>query len=231
MMDRILPIFPLPLVQFPGALTTLHIFEAKYQQMLKDIMAGDKMFGVIFSDSDDSDTESINNYVGNSGCAVEVVLVQGLPDGRSNILCLGQQRFKLLNIIGGDQYISASVEFFDDEPTFDDLDYLIAPAKKLFQRVLTANRKLNDDIDNIAGAEGGEGDLPELPDDPQIFSFIVAAYLDIPPEEKQPLLDITDTKQRLKAVNEILEKAADEYEQRSFVHGIAKQNGHAGKLK
>ena len=40
--NRVIPIFPLPLVQFPGAVTPLHIFEPRYRQMTRDALADDR---------------------------------------------------------------------------------------------------------------------------------------------------------------------------------------------
>jgi hypothetical protein len=57
MMKRVIPIFPLPIVQFPGALTPLHIFEPRYRQMLKDVMGGDRIFGIIYR-SNETTSES-----------------------------------------------------------------------------------------------------------------------------------------------------------------------------
>src|SRR3989449_1162245 len=45
-MPRELPIFPLPIVLFPGAPQPLHIFEPRYRQLLQDCLAGDRRFGI-----------------------------------------------------------------------------------------------------------------------------------------------------------------------------------------
>ena len=45
---RILPLFPLPVVQFPGAITPLHIFENRYRKLLSDVLNTDKMFGIVY---------------------------------------------------------------------------------------------------------------------------------------------------------------------------------------
>ena len=49
MRPRELPIFPLPLVLFPGAPQPLHIFKPSYRQMLADCETGDHTFGVLFA--------------------------------------------------------------------------------------------------------------------------------------------------------------------------------------
>jgi ATP-dependent Lon protease len=191
--------------------------------MLKDVMDHDKTFGIIYR-NDETMLESERPALGSVGCTVEVAVVQGLPDGRSNILCVGGTRYRLLSYIEGEQYQQAEVELFEDEPTFEDLSVETARAKELFHRVLVASRKLKDESDREAN------EVPDLPDDAQALSFVVTAYLDIEAAEKQKLLELTDTSERLRAVNEILEKLATDYERRAVVHQVARKNGHGGKL-
>ncbi|MBO0798242.1 MAG: LON peptidase substrate-binding domain-containing protein [Blastocatellia bacterium] len=221
---RVIPIFPLAHVQFPGALTPLHIFEQRYRKLLKDVMESDKIFGISYRDEEGS-FEGDRLPLGSVGCTVEVAVVQGLPDGRSNILCVGEKRYRLLSYVEGEPYLRAEVELFDDDPVFEDLSGKAAHAKDLFQRWLIANRQLRDD------SERESADVPELPDDAQALSFIVPAYLekDLEAKAKQRLLEMTDTAARLRLVTEILEKLTSEYEKRAAVHQVAKTNGHFGK--
>lgn len=221
-MPKVIPIFPLSLVQFPGAVTPLHIFEPRYRKMLQDVMAGDKTFGIIYRNDDVLlETEAIP--LGSVGCTVEVALSQGLPDGRSNILCVGVARYRLLAYVDGQPYQQAEVEFFEDELSFDDLSNDAARAKELFQRLLKASRQLKDENDRV-------NDAPDLPDDPQALSFVITAYLDMENSEKQDLLELTDTGERLRQVSKTLAELADKYERRATAHHVSKHNGHGGKL-
>ncbi len=225
--NRIIPIFPLPVVQFPTAITPLQIFEPRYRKMLKDVMEKDKTFGIIYRPSIEDDLPRIDSELvplGSIGCTVEVAVVQELPDGRSNILCVGGSRFRLLQYIEGEQYLQAEVDFFEDEVTFDDLSVETDRAKKAFNRLLVANRKIKED------REIEEDEIPDLPDDPQSLSFIVTAYLEIKPSEKQELLEMINTGERLREVTAVIENLASEYENRAVIHNIAKHNGHGGKL-
>lgn len=221
--NRVIPIFPLPLVQFPGAITPLHIFEPRYRKMLKDVMERDKTFGIIYR-NDQILLESEPVPTGSIGCTIEVAVMQELPDGRSNILCIGGARYRLVNYVEGELYLQAEVEFFDDEISFDDLSADVDRAKALFVRVLTASRKLK------GNSERDDEQMPELPDDPQSLSFIIAAYLDIETSDKQQLLEMTNSVDRLRDVNEILKDLAEEYEKRAITHQLSKKNGHAGKM-
>ena len=218
----------MPVVQFPNAITPLHIFEPRYCKMLKDVMEKDKTFGVIYRPSAEEGglTPAPDRVpLGSVGCAVEVAVVQELPDGRSNILCVGGARFRLLQYIEGEQYLQAEVDFFEDEPTFEDLSVEAERAKTAFNRLLAANRKIKED------REMEEDEVPDLPNDPQALSFIVTAYLDIELSEKQELLEMIDTGERLREVARVIENLAGEYEKRAIAHHIAKKNGHGGKLR
>jgi Lon protease-like protein len=224
---RVIPIFPLPVVQFPNAITPLHIFEPRYRKMLKDVMEKDKTFGIIYRPSiEEGALTPISDRVplGSVGCAVEVAVVQEMPDGRSNILCVGGARFRLLQYLEGEQYLQAEVDFFDDEPTFEDLTVEAERAKSAFNRLLAANRKIKEE------RELEDDEAPDLPNEPQALSFIVTAYLDIEPSEKQELLEMIDTGERLREVARVIENLASDYEKRAIIHHVAKKNGHGGKL-
>jgi len=220
---RVIPIFPLPLVQFPGAITPLHIFEPRYRKMLKDVMAADKSFGIIYH-NEEAALESEKLPLGSVGCLVEVAVQQELPDGRSNILCVGVSRYSLVSYVEGELYLQAEIEPFDDNITFDDLSEEVESAKKLFEKLSAAIRKLKGE------AGQGEEEMPDLPDDPQALSFIVAAYLDIEASDKQDLLEMSDTGRRLREINRILGDLADDYEKRVISHQLSKNNGHAGRM-
>ena len=88
---RELPVFPLPLVLFPGVPLPLHIFEERYRRMLADVRASNNLFGLSYFVPDAVAEE--RPPAGHVGCATEVVEVQSLPDGRSNILTVGVARY------------------------------------------------------------------------------------------------------------------------------------------
>src|SRR5215216_1179354 len=89
---RELPIFPLPLVLFPGVPLPLHIFEERYRRMLVDVTSSHRLFGLPFMSEDAPGGRPPDGHVGS---VAEVVEVQPLPDGRSNILTVGVVRYRL----------------------------------------------------------------------------------------------------------------------------------------
>lgn len=216
----VIPIFPLTIVQFPGVITPLHIFEPRYRQLLKDILPGSKTFGIVFPGEGKEDDVP---EVGRVGCTVEVIAHEEQADGRSNILCAGQDRFRILQLVEGAPYYQAEVEIFEDDLAFDSLTDITERAKELFLRIIAAGKKLRD----LSDAE--ERETPDLPEDAVALSFIIAASLDVELEEKQLWLEMTSTNRRLSILSNNLKELVETYELRAKVHKIARTNGHGGK--
>ncbi|MBC8032265.1 MAG: LON peptidase substrate-binding domain-containing protein [Pyrinomonadaceae bacterium] len=214
-----LPLFPLPMVLFPGVPLPLHIFEQRYRQMLDDIRNTNNLFGLSYlEDASENDIPP----AGHVGCVAEVTETQTLPDGRSNILTVGVIRYRIESYVErDDEYLVARVSFFEDEP--EDSDALNASAQEVagsFTRIARAVRKINDERAN----------LPDISDtEPQRLSFLVAAAVELDTNAKQLLLEIRSTSERLDRLREILSLVVDNYEERARVHELAKGNGHSGK--
>jgi Lon protease-like protein len=217
---RELPVFPLPLVLFPDAPLPLHIFEERYRRMLADVRASNNLFGLSYfvPDSELADRPP----VGHIGCATEVIEVQPLPDGRSNILTMGVARYRIAEYVErGEPYLVARVEFFvDEEEDAGIVGRRAEEVAELFMRIARAMRTAN--------AE--RGTLPELPqDDPERLSFLVAAVVEMDAETKQRLLETRSTSERLRRLHTMLAQAVSAYEERARTHELARGNGHAGK--
>lgn len=225
-MDRVrgvreLPLFPLPVVLFPGVPLPLHIFEPRYRQMLADIRARDNLFGLSYFDAS-AFVERETPPAGHIGCAAEVTEVEPLADGRFNIVTVGLIRYRVEAYVDhGDPYLLGEVSFFEDEA--EDQGLLERRAKDvtdIFLRIARAVRILNDE----------RAALPELPEtEPERLSFLVTAAVDLDIEVKQELLELRSTAERLKRLHDLLGGVVKGYEERARVHAIAKGNGHTGK--
>jgi Lon protease-like protein len=217
---RELPLFPLPLVLFPGVPLPLHIFEPRYRQMLADIRVHDQLFGLSFFDATESQEES--PPVGHIGCVAEVTEIQPMPDGRSNILTIGLIRYRLEAYVEhGDPYLVGRVSFFEDEEEDTEvLDERAEEVSTLFMRIARAVRIINDERSSLP-------DLP--PTEPERLSFLVAAAMELDTSVKLELLELRSTVERLKRLRDLLTRAVTGYEERARLHGISKGNGHGGK--
>lgn len=215
-----MPLFPLPVVLFPGVPLPLHIFEPRYRQMLEDISSGNRLFGLSYFDSSASDKEV--PPAGHIGCVAEVSEVQSLPDGRSNVLSIGLIRYHVERYIErGDPYLVAEVSFFEDEEEEDEtVSERTREVADNFTRIARAVRILNDE----------RATLPDISDtEPQRLSFLVAAAMEIDAEVKQEMLELRSTSERLRRLRDMLIRAVGGYEERARVHELAKGNGHSGR--
>jgi Lon protease-like protein len=211
---RLLPLFPLPLVLFPRAPLPLHIFEPRYRQMLADCLQRDGQFGIIRRPEGTAERDIAPGTV---GCLARVESAQELPDGRSNILVLGGDRFRFVRLVpDAAPYYVGEITSYDDEaePTT-----LLAPLadqlRGLFQRVGQSARTIADDA----------SPLPDLPDEPADVSFAVAQYIDLDLEVKQELLASRSAAARLRQLTSLLDEIAGRIEQRAARHTRARGNG------
>lgn len=217
---RELPVFPLPVVLFPGVPLPLHIFEPRYRKMLSDIKVGNNFFGLSYFDASNAVTDF--PPAGHIGCVAEVTETQLLPDGRSNILTIGLIRYRVEDYVEhGDPYLVARVNFFEDqEESGELLTQSSRSVAETFARIARAVRIINDE----------RASLPDISDtEPQRLSFLVAAAMEIDAELKQELLELESTSERLRRLSDMLGRAVSSYEERARVHELAKRNGHSGK--
>jgi len=217
---RELPLFPLPIVLFPGVPLPLHIFEPRYREMLSDIRAGGNLFGLSYFDAGAATTDL--PLAGHIGCVAEVTETQSLPDGRSNIMTLGLVRYRLESYIErGDPYLVGRVSYFEDDEA--DSEALLEKTHQvagMFMRIARAVRAINDERAN----------LPDISDtEPQRLSFLVAAAMEMESDAKLEMLELRSTSERLERLRDMLEQALPGYEERARVHSIAKGNGHTGR--
>jgi Lon protease-like protein len=212
---RRIPLFPLPLVLFPGAPLPLHVFEPRYRRLLADCVAGDGRFGIVFRPEGVPERELPPGHV---GCVARVESSEALPDGRSNILVVGERRFAIERMIVGEaEYHEAMVSDFDDE---ESVGASLAPraerVRDLFRRVGRAARTLADERES----------LPDLPDEPGPLSFAVASLIDLAAPRRQRLLASRSPAWRLRELEQILGEALGGLEERAAVHARSKANGH-----
>src|SRR5947207_8666222 len=169
-----LPVFPLSVVLFPGTPLPLHIFEPRYRHLLADCLAADRRFGITPSGAQREAPDP-----GMVGCTAEVRVNQELPDGRSNIVVLGAERFVVKEVLEeGAPYHVATVQPFDDEPGTAPDEDRTTQLRQLFTAYAALVRELSD----------VEPEEAELPQEALPLSFHVAAGIDVEAAIKRRLL-------------------------------------------
>ncbi|MFH8555220.1 LON peptidase substrate-binding domain-containing protein [Streptomyces celluloflavus] len=210
-----LPLFPLNSVLFPGLVLPLNVFEARYRAMMRDLAArpeDDRRFGVIairdghevaptahgMPDAALPAAEGPTAGFGDDpmrafhpvGCIADAATIRAkssADDSGYEVLATGTRRFRLLSVDASGPYLTGeAVELEEGEG---------AGAGALAAGVVRAFRTYQKRL-----AWANERTLStgqDLPADPAVLSYLVAAaaVLDIP--AKQRLLEAADTAARL----------------------------------
>jgi Lon protease-like protein len=187
-----LPIFPLPLVLFPGAILPLQIFEFRYRIMMHTLLQTDLRFGVVYTDK--------GTGIAVVGCVGEVIKHERLVDDRFFMICKGQERFRVLSMVRTKPYLVAQVEWLEDKPSqeAEDVETLATEVETYMKDVIRISNRVNGKPDK------------DVPDDlrkklfPTPFSFWVGSTFEGAPVEQQALLELEDTAVRLKREKETL---------------------------
>jgi hypothetical protein len=189
-MGTMLPLFPLGAVLYPGMLLPLHIFEERYRQLVRDLLDGaePRRFGVIaIRKGRETGIDGVHSLY-EIGCTATLRRVEEREDGRFDVVSVGTRRFRLLTLDRTRPYLQGEVEMLADEPA-DPAE--AGPAVRVIQ---AAFREYLDALTEWGGATVR---LEDLPDEPELLSFIVAAAMVIDLPERQAMLAEPDTLRRL----------------------------------
>jgi Lon protease-like protein len=165
-----LPLFPLNVVLFPGQSLPLHIFEPRYRVMIRQCMENNEPFGIVLAYEPDIPVEI--------GTTARITEVKQLPDGRMDIVTVGEHRFRIHSLRQSEHgYLLGEVSLQsvdgDAEPT----------------RVQRLTQLMRGYLRLLSEASGLRLRIDQLPTDPLELALFTAIALRLPLEEKQSLLD------------------------------------------
>jgi Lon protease-like protein len=206
-----LPIFPLPSVQlFPHAILPLHVFEPRYQALLSDALAADRLLAIadLGDDFDPADDGPRLRPAVRAVCGVgEVIAHERLADGRSNILLHGVARVRILE---------------EPEPPESVHPYRVVRAERLddmYQPGVDlggAQRALLTLADALAARLPSGGDtlrsLARSHADPGALSDVLGAAIVTTASARRSLLEMLDVASRVDAVSTAIALALDRFD-------------------
>jgi Lon protease-like protein len=188
-----IPLFPLHVVLFPDMPLPLHIFEPRYREMILRCREQKSPFGItLIQNSADIGAEAVPRQV---GTMARIAQYEELPDGRMNILVFGETRFRITRTFHNKPYLCASVQPFTEENTqAPQIQTAYDSVAALFRTYLQS----------LFAMTGRTLSTLQLPQEPEYLSYAVASVLQVPPHEKQSLLEMTETERRLQREIEML---------------------------
>lgn len=196
-MSETLPLFPLGTVLYPGLLLPLNIFEERYRQLVHDLLDGPepRRFGVIaIRKGRETGVDGIS-ALHEVGCTATLHEVTEQDDGRFHLVTVGTQRFRLASLDDTQPYLQGEVELLDEEVGDEAAAGLAAQA---------VQRGFRGYVEALASQESIEVAVPELPDEPLLLSYLVAASMILDLPVRQQLLAEPDAERRLGAERALL---------------------------
>ena len=202
-MTETVPLFPLGhTVLFPGMLLPLHIFEERYRELVRTLVARSggerRRFGVVaIRQGWEVGAEGVR-ALHEIGCAAELRRVSRYQDGRFDIVTEGSDRFRLLDVRSGEQpYLVGAVEWLPpDPPAAPEIGVLASAVAGLFEDYLA----------DVATVQQAAVQPHDLPTDPTKLSYQVAASAVLTLEDRQALLESDGTADRLRAELRLLKR-------------------------
>ncbi len=188
-----IPLFPLNTVLFPGTPLRLHIFEERYKQMVSYCRQTGSPFGVVLiSRGVEAMGPPAEPHM--IGCTAKIAQVQEISQGRMNILVIGEERFRILSLKDVHPYFVGVVEsypmYVEDRASIAHLGQRLRPWLERYLYLLGQG----EDVDIAIG---------QLPRDYLDMGYLSAMMLQIPPHQKQILLELEDAVEmmdRLRAI-------------------------------
>ena len=196
-MSESLPLFPLSTVLFPGMRLPLHIFEPRYRQLVADLLEQPepRRFGVIaIRKGKETGVDGVAALY-DVGCVATVRQVAPREDGRYDLLTVGTQRFRLLGLDKSLPYLRGEIEPLPDET---------GEAREAAYATLRVQDAFRGYLNLLVDRGGGVISVADLPDEPLLLSYIIAAAMIIDLPDRQSLLAAPDALARLKAERSLL---------------------------
>ena len=186
-----LPMFPLPnVVLLPGGLLPLHIFEQRYRDMTRDLLAGPGLLAMARLRADTPADEAGQPAVYSTVGVGQVIASARLEDGRYNILVRGLCRAEVAEELVCDtlyrQVRAVPLDDIDAEP--------MAVLRATQDKLLSLCDQLADSLEPSGPQLRA---LIRSASSPGACADIVSAVLVADPDERQAQLENLDPGQRL----------------------------------
>jgi ATP-dependent Lon protease len=181
-------------VLYPGIMLPLALGRPKSIAAAQEAVRAERPLGVILQ-RDAGDEEPGADELHQVGTSATILRYVTAPDGTHHIICHGQQRFRVKEFLTGWPFMVARVEYLSEVET--DSPELQARLLYLKQQAVEALQLLPQVPPELVNA------VQQL-SAPSAGADLVASFMDLKPEEKQAVLELTDVGARLDKVIELL---------------------------
>jgi ATP-dependent Lon protease len=198
-----IPLFPLNVVLFPGEELPLHIFEPRYRRMVRECLDNRSPFGMLLA---------MDDGIVRVGCTAEILeVVKRYPDGRMDILNVGRDIFRVVELITEDPLLEGAVDYLEDR------DAPVDP--KIHHQLVEVYETCHTLLFNSLPRDVAEAPSADL-------AYTIAASLPLDLLCKQQLLELRTEPERQERLLRYLKDWAPHLLKQKAMHQAASGNGH-----
>jgi ATP-dependent Lon protease len=211
-----LPLLPIrDVVVFPYMVLPLFVSREKSIKSLEEALSKDRLIFLV-SQKKLSEEDPSPRDLYKVGTVAAVMKMLKLPDGKVKILVQGLSKASIKETLQTTPYHLVRVENIKDpfitEITLE-TEALMRNVREQLERIVSYGKLLSPDMMFIL----------ESVDDPGRLADLVASNLDLTVEKAQEILEIFDPVERLKALNELLEKEVQVLTMQAKIQSQAKE--------
>ncbi|AZY48883.1 endopeptidase La [Bordetella avium] len=209
-----LPLLPLrDVVVFPHMVIPLFVGRPRSIRALEIAMEAGKSIMLVAQKSagkDDPTPEDVYEI----GCVASILQMLKLPDGTVKVLVEGTQRARINRVVDGESHFTCEVSLIEpDTETGPETEALRRAIVAQFEQYVKLNKKIPPEIlTSLAGI-----------DDAGRLADTIAAHLPLKLEQKQKMLEIVPTAERLEALLTQLETEIDILQVEKRIRGRVKK--------
>ena len=198
-----LPVLPLKeTVVLPDSMTPLAIGQERSILLVDDVVGGERLLALVTVRDPEVESPGWDDLY-EIGTAAIVHKMIRVPDGTLRILVQGLRRVRIEEPLADEPYLVARLAAVPDEAEESrELEALLRNAQGLFGRIIGLAPYLPEEL-QIAAANV---------DDASGLCNLVASTLRLKTAEKQLILELADTEQRLREVSKILNRELEVFE-------------------
>ncbi len=209
-----IPVLPLrDVVVFPHMVIPLFVGRRKSITALERSMEAGKHI-LLVAQRNAADDDPTAEEIFTVGTIASILQLLKLPDGTVKVLVEGEQRVRVVDYVETEEMFSVNVTSVDSKDVDErEAEVLIRTVLAEFDQYVKINNKIPPEIlTSLSGI-----------DDPGRLADTIAAHLSLKIEDKQHILEMTDTRERLEHILGVMESEIDLLQVEKKIRGRVKK--------
>ncbi|MFT5287582.1 MAG: ATP-dependent Lon protease [Planctomycetota bacterium] len=187
---------------FPGVVLPISVGREQSIRAVEKAVQEDRQLGVILQRDPENQNPGPDDIY-SVGTVADIIRYITAPDGSHHLIAQGRQRFRVKKILQSEPFMTARIEWIDEPPENELKDTEIEArsfnlrdqAREALQLLPQTPEDLDQAIQNASS--------------PSLLADTVATFIELPPDEKQDLLETFNLKERLRKVSEKLDHVVE----------------------